>query len=51
LSLSSTLVSDAGLKYLTGLTNLKKLYLFDTHVTAAGVQRLQVALPECTIHY
>jgi Flp pilus assembly protein TadD/Leucine-rich repeat (LRR) protein len=50
LNLSSTHISDRGLEHLQGLTGLKELHLEGTKVTDAEVQRLQKALPMCTIH-
>jgi hypothetical protein len=44
-----TEVTDAGLAHLKGLTELRYLNLSRTHVTDAGVQGLQKALPHCTI--
>jgi hypothetical protein len=49
LKLSSSEVTDAGLKHLMGLTALKKLELGSTQVTDAGVQELQRALPNLEI--
>jgi len=49
LELSSSEVTDAGLKHLMGLTALKKLGLGSTQVTDAGVQELQRALPNLEI--
>ena len=47
--LSNTRVNDAGLVHLERLTKLEQLTLFDTKVTAAGVKKLQQALPKCKI--
>ncbi len=44
-------VSDAGLEHLRPLTNLKILGLLKTQVTAAGVAKLQQALPNCKIEW
>ncbi len=44
-------VSDAGLEYLKGLTQLKDLQFYDTEVTVAGLKDLQRALPNCEICY
>ena len=63
LDLSDTQVTDAGLVHLKGLTNLgrpvhlkgndltnlARLSLGNTEVTDAGVEKLQQALPNCTI--
>jgi hypothetical protein len=45
LYLESTGVSDAGLVHLKGLTNLRELDLYNTNVTAAGVDKLRESLP------
>ncbi|MBC7818407.1 MAG: DUF1080 domain-containing protein [Planctomycetaceae bacterium] len=42
-------LSDAGLEHLRPLTNLKILGLRNTQITAAGVAKLQQALPNCKI--
>jgi hypothetical protein len=42
-------VSDAGVQYLERLPQLRRLRLARTQVTDAGIQRLQKALPNCTI--
>jgi len=49
LVLSDTLITDAGLVHLEGLTALTYLGLHNTAVTAAGVARLQLALPRRSI--
>ncbi|MFB3109185.1 MAG: hypothetical protein ACE1ZE_07455, partial [Candidatus Binatia bacterium] len=41
---------DAGLEHLKGLTSLEALHLHFTQVTAAGVAKLQQALPNCMIY-
>ena len=41
LDLSNTRVSDAGLKYLKGLSHLHDLYLHDTRVSDTGLVQLQ----------
>jgi len=43
--------TDADLQHLGGLTKLKYLYLYDTQVTEAGVQRLKEQLPDCWIGF
>lgn len=48
--LTATMVTDAGLRELTGLTSLQELYLGVTKVTDAGLKDLQKALPNCKIH-
>ena len=42
-------LTDQGLKYLEGFTELHKLDLTDTRVTQAGVESLQRALPDTEI--
>jgi Leucine-rich repeat (LRR) protein len=49
LSLAGSKIGDAGIKHLEGLTNLEALDLRQTNVTAAGIERLQKALPTCRI--
>ena len=50
LSLNLTRVTDAGLEHLWGLTQLEVLRLGnETYVTEAGILRLRVALPNCSI--
>jgi Leucine-rich repeat (LRR) protein len=49
LDLAKTPVTDAGLKELTELKNLQKLFLSDTQVTDAGVAELKKALPDCKV--
>jgi Leucine Rich repeat len=49
LELSTSEVTDVGLKHLMGLTTLKKLDLGSTQVTDAGAQELQRALPNLEI--
>ncbi len=44
-----TLVNDAGLKLLSGLSELEALDLADTKVSATGVAALRKALPNCKI--
>jgi internalin A len=43
------MVTDAGLKELSGLKSLQSVVLFGTKVTDAGVAELQKALPACRI--
>jgi hypothetical protein len=45
-----TLVTDAGLKELVGLEQLRNLNLRRARVTAAGIAELRKALPQCTIN-
>jgi len=49
LALNRTNVADEGLKHLSGLTRLHTLWLDETKVTKKGVDKLQKALPVCTI--
>ena len=51
LDLKGTKVTDAGLAHLNlkGLRNLGYLVLGNTYVTAAGIKKLQQALPHCKI--
>eukprot|EP00913_Durusdinium_trenchii_P005630 g5248.t1 len=49
LILSRTRITDAGLVHLKGLINLVDLLIIDTKVTAAGADKLEAALPKCTI--
>jgi len=50
LDLADAQVTDAGLKHLHGLTQLKVLYFGGTKVTEAGIQELQEALPKANIN-
>jgi hypothetical protein len=49
LGLSSTRVTDAGLKHVRGLTQLREVELKKTSVTYAEVKELQKALPKLEI--
>lgn len=49
LSLEGASVTDAGLVHLEKLPKLRRLNLNRTAVTPAGIERLQQALPNCTI--
>ncbi|MCH7729863.1 MAG: leucine-rich repeat domain-containing protein [Planctomycetes bacterium] len=49
LDLDSTQATD--LSPLEGLTNLERLFLRNTQVTKEDVQKLQKALPNCTIKW
>ncbi len=51
LSLSGTSLADAGIKPLFDLTNLKRLDLRKTKVTAAKIDELKDALPKCRIEW
>ena len=44
-------MTDAGLESLTGLANLKRLFLTGTKVTEVGVKKLSAALPGCKIDW
>jgi hypothetical protein len=44
-----TAVTDAGLDHLKGLPKLRNLYVWQTKVTQAGVDRLKQALPQVQI--
>jgi Leucine-rich repeat (LRR) protein len=50
LSIRSASVTDEGLAHLENLPQLKQLRLTETKVTPEGVNRLQRALPSCTIY-
>ena len=49
LYLFDTKISDAGLKQLAGLKELKILMLTGSPVTRSGMDQLQMSLPECLI--
>jgi hypothetical protein len=51
LVLSDTPISDAELVHLEELRELEDVWLFSTHVSSAGVERLQRAIPNCRIHH
>ena len=51
LSLNKTPIRDNGLAYLHGLKGLRELDLRNTQVTAAGIEELTLALPNCEIHH
>jgi hypothetical protein len=42
-------VTDAGLSQLHGLKKLKRLYVWQSGVTQAGIDALKQALPECKV--
>ncbi len=44
-------VSDSGLEHLKGLNELQLLFLRNTLVTDAGVEKLKRALPNCEIRH
>src|SRR6185503_3599845 len=50
LNLYGTAVTDAGLAHLSGMKNLKNLYLWQTKVTADGAASLKKSLPTVTIN-
>ena len=49
LLLDGTLISDAGLAHLKGLTNLRHLSASRTHVTDPGMKELKQALPKLEV--
>lgn len=49
LGFHGTPLTDAELKHIKRLTELRHLYLDGTHVTEQGVNGLQKALPDCEI--
>ena len=49
LNLSNTGITDTGLEAIAGLDELTSLFLGGTKVTNDGFQRLQKALPKCSI--
>ena len=49
-SLVGTKFTDAGLKEVAKLQQLRELYLIGTKVTKAGVAELKKALPNCSIY-
>ena len=49
LYLFDTKISDAGLKQLAGLKELKILMLTGSPVTSSGIDQLQMSLPDCVI--
>ena len=49
INLYGTKVTDAGVKKLTALPNLKRLYLWQTAVTPAAIAELQKAMPAVEI--
>ncbi|MBN2579925.1 MAG: hypothetical protein JXB10_13130 [Pirellulales bacterium] len=51
LDLTGAPVTDAGIKHITALKNLKFVNLTNTQVTKQGYQRLQQALPEACISW
>jgi beta-lactamase regulating signal transducer with metallopeptidase domain/Leucine-rich repeat (LRR) protein len=51
LLLNKTKITDAGLKHLDALKGLRGVDLTGTKVTAAGVEQLQKALPQCKIEW
>lgn len=51
LSLVGANLSDSGIRYLEGLTNLTTLDLRKIKASAAGIEQLHQALPKCTIEW
>ncbi len=51
LSINATTVTDAGIRHLESLSNLRELYLRECpNITDEGVARLRKALPNCKIY-
>ena len=50
LDLDDNPITDAGLVHFSGLKKLELLSLYGTHVSSAGVDELQRALPNCRIN-
>ena len=50
LTLDNTSITDDGIGYLSWMTNLKELYLFDLTTTRGVAEQLQTALPDCHVH-
>jgi hypothetical protein len=50
LNLYGTKVTDAGLSHLKSLAKLRRLYVWQTQVTAAGADALKAALPELQVN-
>ena len=51
LGLSGNAITDAGLTHLAELPNLKRVTLYDTKVTDAGVDKFRKALQDCYVDY
>jgi hypothetical protein len=49
LDIKNSNVTDAGLKYVTGLTGLQWLYLHGSKVTYQGAMQIKRALPHCNV--
>ncbi|HEX7379088.1 MAG TPA: hypothetical protein VF278_18340, partial [Pirellulales bacterium] len=50
IDLTGSGLTDAGLEHLTRMASLVELDIRETRVTAAGVEALRKALPDCKIH-
>jgi Leucine-rich repeat (LRR) protein len=50
LNLYGTQVSDAGLKHLHSLKNLKAIYLWQSEASAKGAKALEQALPDAKVN-
>jgi hypothetical protein len=42
-------ITDVGLTHLIEITSLRELFLLDTRVTDAGIERFRLALPSCVV--
>jgi hypothetical protein len=49
LNIFGTAVTDAGLQKLAALPQLKRLYVWQSKVTPAGIEELKKKLPKCQI--
>jgi hypothetical protein len=47
--MSSTAITDAGVAKLSSLKKLKELYLYNTKITAAGLQQVRQSLAKVQI--
>jgi len=48
--LHKTRITDAGLRHLAGIKNLREIHIGETAVTDAGVAALKQALPELRVN-
>lgn len=51
LMIDSPRISDGAVKHFAGMRSLRKLYVHATSITAAGMARLESALPNCEVIY